>query len=255
MQTYFKLNLFYTDSSPRIVRREVETRKRGTSSRIFSIGTHKLCHRSVISTPFKPTRTVYDIAIDELVSLCNSFSFKKTNVILLRDVPSPRVSQEITRLHSSRLADVRISEFNLGNMFSLYSKLCRSLVSLQSLFVPSPSQRIFFSFPHLFRRLPEATARTFLRSATTLREKRGIYIPVVKLLGEPARRSNTEYRWRTLISFCRSQTVSTRSNFRVSSCPRLHFRRIELKFKSTSIIETSASVNDTSKYDFLFYLD
>ncbi|CAL1676596.1 unnamed protein product [Lasius platythorax] len=77
-------------------------------------------------------------------------------------------------------------------------------------------------------------------------EKRGIYIPVVKLLEAPTRQSNTEYHWRTLISFCRSQTVSTRPNFRVSS-RALDCAFVELKSKPTSMIETPASENDTSK--------
>lgn len=98
--------------------------------------------------------------------------------------------------------------------------LLETLSSLPSRFNPfscqaHPSE---FFFPHLFHPSPaEATARTFPRPATTLREKRDIYIPVVKLLEAPTLRSNTEYHWRTLISFCRSQTVSMRPNFRVSS--------------------------------------
>lgn len=50
--------------------------------------------------------------------------------LLLRHPRIMDASREITRSHSSRLVDVRIYEFNLGNMLSLHSKLCPN--SLQS---------------------------------------------------------------------------------------------------------------------------
>lgn len=116
-------------------------------------------------------------------------------------MPSACVSQEITRLHPSQLADVRpylriqSREYVLALLEKLY------LVSLRSISSYSIPRGSFF-FP-----LPEASdSPNFSKPCDdAARKVKGIYIPVV-LVRETSeaptrRRGNTEYHRQTLISF------------------------------------------------------
>lgn len=149
------------------------------------------------------------------------------------------VSQEITRLHSSRLADVRIPEFNLGNMLSLHSKLCPVSLQSPSSHPPPPPPRPAWRHP-LFSTSRRRQPELFSSSATMPRKERGIFIyrslSVAKLLEHRARRGNTEYHRQTLISCRRGQIVPSRSNFRESSraLDRAATRRARIRAVATS---------------------
>lgn len=125
----------------------------------------------------------YDITIDELFPLRSSFSFKKTASYFCGTCPRLVCRK---KLHACILPDSR-TFVSPNSISGICSRSTRNFVvppvSLQSLFMPSPSQKFFFPiFSATLLLLPEATARTFPRPATMLREERGIYIPVVKLL-------------------------------------------------------------------------